>query len=51
MSQPAIKIDDVIEQTYPGVNQIGKGGVGTVFKGKNVLMKEACNKDSRFKEG
>ena len=40
MSQPAIKIDDVIEQTYAGVTQIGKGGVGTVFKGKNVLMKE-----------
>ena len=40
MSQPAIKIDDVIEQTYAGVIQIGKGGVGTVFKGKNMLMKE-----------
>ena len=33
MSQPAMKTDDVIEQTYAGVTQIGKGGVGTVFKG------------------
>ena len=40
MSQPAMRIDDMIEQTYAGVTQIGKGGVGTVFKGKNMLMKE-----------
>ena len=40
MSQPAMKIDDMIKQTYAGVTQIGKGGVGTVFKGKNLLMKE-----------
>ena len=40
MRRPAMKIDDVIEQTYAGVTQIGRGGLGTVFKGKNVLMKE-----------
>ena len=40
MSQPAMRNDDMIKQTYAGVTQIGKGGVGTVFKGKNVLMKE-----------
>ena len=40
MNQQGIKIDSVIEQTYPGLTEIGKGGVGTVFKGQNVLMQE-----------
>ena len=40
MNQPAMKIDDAIKQTYAEVSQIGKGAFGTVFKGKNVLMKE-----------
>ena len=40
MRQRTLKISDVIEQTYAGVTLIGIGGVGTVFKGKNVLMKE-----------
>ena len=42
MNQPVkkIKIDEVLNQTYAGLTQIGKGGVGTVFKGKHLLMKE-----------
>ena len=35
-----IKIDEVIENTYAGLTRIGKGGVGTVFKGNHLLMKE-----------
>ena len=35
-----IKFDEMIEHTYKGFIQIGKGGGGRVFKGENTLMKE-----------
>ena len=42
MLQPEtdIKIDEVLENTYEGLTCIGKGGGGTVFKGKHHLTKE-----------
>ena len=34
------ELDEIIQCTYAGITEIGKGGFGCVFKGENILMKE-----------